>query len=265
MEGPLHSLRQPSLSCPVWQYTMIDETLPSEKELEKFFEKDVLCWEKANQVLQKTRAAKIKKRNKLKKTIQGAEVDKTIQALNDTQPLRTVDTVDELIQIAKETYGNYQRQRGTAKKIFLNIASYFERHSQVIDVFIQHEPKFTALVWGSIRYLLQVVVDCKEASEVTANGIFLVAQHAERWSRMAKSFGDRRGVEEATVDLYYHVLDFLHSAIERFRQDKLARIQASFFNNARQEFETKVAKLRDAAERLDKEVDWGDKEESKAA
>ena len=75
----------------------------------------------------------------------------------------------------------------------------------------------------------QVVVDCKEASEVTANGIFLIAQHAERWSRMAKSFGDRQGVEEATVDLYYHVLDFLHSAIERFRQDKLGKSDFHFF------------------------------------
>ncbi|KAF5697458.1 tetratricopeptide-like helical [Fusarium globosum] len=217
MECPFHLLRQTSLSYPVWQYTMIDETLPSEKQLKKFFEKDALCWEKAN---------------------------------------KTVQTVDELIQIAKETYGNYQKQRGAAEKVFFNIASYFERHSQVIDVFIQQEPKFTALVWGSIRYLLQVVVDCKEASEVTANGIFLIAQHAERWSRMAKSFGDRQGVEEATVDLYYHVLDFLHSAIERFQRDKLVRLQESFFNSARREFETKVAKLRDAAERLDKEVDW---------
>ncbi|KAF4955751.1 hypothetical protein FGADI_4322 [Fusarium gaditjirri] len=198
----------------------MDEITPSEKELEKFFEKDAHCWEKAN------------------------------------LPLQTVGTVDELIQIAKETYDNYQKQRGTAEKIFVNIASYFERNSQVIDVFIQHEPKFTALVWGSIRYLLQVVVDCKEASEVTANGIFIIAQHAERWSRMAKSFGDRRRVEEATVDLYYHVLDFLHSAIERFRRRKLARLQASFFNNTRRELETKVAELRDAAERLDKEVDW---------
>ncbi|CCT73958.1 uncharacterized protein FFUJ_09206 [Fusarium fujikuroi IMI 58289] len=256
MECPFHPLRQTSLSYPVWQYTMIDETLPSEKQLKKFFEKDVLCWEKANQLLQKTWAAKIKKRNKLKKRTLGAEVDKTIQALNDTQPSRTVQTVDELIRIAKETYGNYQKQRGAAEKVFFNIASYFERHSQVIDVFIQQEPKFTALIWGSIRYLLQVVVDCKEASEVTANGIFLIAQHAERWSRMAKSFGDRQGVEEATVDLYYHVLDFLHSAIERFQRDKLTRLQASFFNSARREFETKVAKLRDAAERLDKEVDW---------
>ncbi|KAF5644071.1 hypothetical protein F52700_2639 [Fusarium sp. NRRL 52700] len=235
---------------------MIDETVPSEKELKRFFEKDALCWEKANLAFQGARAAKIKKRNKLTKTRKGAEVDKAIQALNDTEPLRTVKTVEELIQVAKETYGNYQRQKGPAEKVFLNIASCFERHSQVIDVFIQHEPKFTALVWGSIRYLLQVVVDCKEASEVTANGIFLIAQQAERWSRMAKSFGDKTRVEEATVDLYYHVLDFLHSAIERFRQDKLARLGASFFNSARQEFETKVAKLRDAAERLDKEVDW---------
>ncbi|KAF5606654.1 tetratricopeptide-like helical [Fusarium subglutinans] len=235
---------------------MIDETVPSEKELKRFFEKDALCWEKANLVLEKTRAAKIKKRKKLKKTIKDAEVDKTIQAPNDAQPLRTVETVDELIQMAKETYVNYQRQRGAVEKVFLNIASYFERHSQIIDVFIQQEPKFTALVWGSIRYLLQVVVDCKEASEVTANGIFLIAQHAERWSRMAKSFGEKRRVEEATVDLYYHVLDFLHSAIERFRRDKLARLQASFFNNTRQEFEKKVAQLQSAAARLDKEVDW---------
>ncbi|KAH7258919.1 uncharacterized protein BKA55DRAFT_294039 [Fusarium redolens] len=204
---------------------MSNKAPPSEADLEKFFEKDVICWKKAVQMVEEKRAKKQKRKpNKLKKkpNPSGSSEPDSSKSITDPDNAQqsTAVTAQELIQIAQTAHANSSKQRGTAKDIFYKIVFYFERHSQVIDVFIQQEPKFTAIVWGSIRYLLWVIVDYEQASEVTAEGILLVVQQAERWSRMARCYGHQQSVENATVYLYVQVLEFLQSATERFGQGK---------------------------------------------
>jgi hypothetical protein len=63
-------------------------------------------------------------------------------------------------------------------------------------------------------------VDIEQATEVTADGILLVVQQAERWSRMARRFGHCKSVEEATIHLYVQVLYFLQSADKHLKKSK---------------------------------------------
>jgi len=81
------------------------------------------------------------------------DLDKTEQ--------NTSITVQDLVltaQTAQKTLDDASRKRGKLKDVFFKIVFYLERNAQVINVFIQQEPKFTALVWGSIRYLLRVTI-----------------------------------------------------------------------------------------------------------
>ncbi|RFN52133.1 hypothetical protein FIE12Z_3685 [Fusarium flagelliforme] len=197
-----------------------------------------------------------KKKNKIKFSFSEdghstVDLDKTEQ--------NTSITVQDLVltaQTAQKALDDAVRKRGKLKDVFFKIVFYLERNAQVINVFIQQEPKFTALVWGSIRTLLLVIVDIEQATEVTADGILLVVQQAERWSRMAGRFGHRKSVEDATIHLYVQVLSFLKSAVDHLEKSKWARQRASFFNGVRDEFVSRVSKLRDAADRLDRAANW---------
>ncbi|KAM0244898.1 hypothetical protein ACHAP5_005804 [Fusarium lateritium] len=194
---------------------MTEKVSTSETQLKRFFEKDAACWEKADQRLNDIRMQKQKKSDKKTKQVNnnGSTTD------SDSNPqLAKVETVQDVIKAAQKAYSDSMGKKGKAKKTFDKIVSWLHLHAQVIDVCIQQEPKTTALVWGSIRFLLQVIVDCEQATEVTADGILLVVQHTKRWSRMAQCFGNQTSVEEALTDLYVLVLDFLQSATERFRK-----------------------------------------------
>jgi hypothetical protein len=114
-------------------------------------------------MVEEKRAKKQKRKpNKLKKkpNPSGSSEPDSSKSITDPDNAQqsTAVTAQELIQIAQTAHANSSKQRGTAKDIFYKIVFYFERHSQVIDVFIQQEPKFTAIVWGSIRYLLRVYI-----------------------------------------------------------------------------------------------------------
>lgn len=74
---------------------------------------------------------------------------------------------------------------------------------------------------------MQAAVDIEEASEVTANGILLIAQHTGRWAKMARCFGYEPGVEEALTDLYVQVLGFVLPAMRHLHKGPWGKL----FNN----------------------------------
>ncbi|KAJ4122983.1 hypothetical protein NW768_009974 [Fusarium equiseti] len=208
-----------------------DEIHLSDSEVSEFIEKDAICWQKAIEILDdEARAKQQCKQDKKKKKIEALLPDGSFPTVGlDKTEQNTSITLQDLIltaQTAQKALDDGVRKRGKLKDVFFKIVFYLERNAQVINVFIQQEPKFTAIVWGSIRCLLQVIVDIEQAIEVTADGILLVVQQAERWSRMAGRFGHRKSVEDATIHLYVQVLYFLQSAVEHLKKSKWATKRA---------------------------------------
>ncbi|KAM0279797.1 hypothetical protein ACHAO9_011532 [Fusarium lateritium] len=232
---------------------MTEKVSASETKLERFFQKDAVCWEIAAQRLDGIRMQKQKKSDK--KTRQVDDNESTTDSDGSPQ-LAKVETVQDVIKAAETAYSDSVVKKGKAKKTICRIVSWLHSHAQVIDVCIQQEPKTTALVWGSIRFLLQVIVDCEQATEVTADGILLVVQHTRRWSRMAQCFGNQKDVEDALIDLYVLVLDFLQSATKRFQKGSWARLKESTCTKVQAKFAAKLIRLREAETRLDKEAIW---------
>ncbi|KAG5657886.1 hypothetical protein KAF25_007919 [Fusarium avenaceum] len=238
---------------------MDEKKPPSGEQLEKFFEKDVACWEIAIQRLDIIRKTESKRKKKSKK-LEGNNL--TSNSVGTT-PLAKVESVQDLIRAAQTAHFKLVGSRGKFGEIFHKIVSCLDRNSQVIDVCIQQEPKTTALIWGPIRFLLQVIMDSEKATEITVDGIFLVVQHTGRWSRMAQCFGDLESVKEALVQLYVQVLDFLQCATKRFQKKSLARVGKSVYTSAKDKFATKLTKLKEAADLFDKTAQWESIEDNK--
>ncbi|RBR25208.1 uncharacterized protein FIESC28_01943 [Fusarium coffeatum] len=192
---------------------MKDEIELSESEISEFIEKDAVCWQKANEIVdEEARAKQHCKQKKKKNTIKPSLAEGSHSTVDlDKIEQNTSITVQDLVLTAQ-----------TAQKALDD----------------------------------SVIVDIEQAIEVTADGILLVVQQTERWSRMARRFGHRKSVQDATIHLYVQVIYFLQSAREHLERSKWARKRASFFNGVRDEFVLKVSKLRDAADRLDRAANW---------
>ncbi|KAF4975552.1 hypothetical protein FZEAL_7667 [Fusarium zealandicum] len=210
---------------------MVVETSSSNEELAKFFEKDAVCWEIA---IQRHNNSLKHGKNKLNKYYVSLKDEKSILVSGADVSHTTVASAKDLINAAKTALSSSVAKRGKGETIFYQIVSFFQTHAHAINVFIQQEPRITALVWGSIRLLLQVVTDSEQASEVIAEGIFLITQHTGRWGTMARAFGHEQSVEEALINL----------------------LMPSTYSSVRETFAAKLHKLREAAEALDKEVFW---------
>ncbi|KAM0186944.1 hypothetical protein ACHAPI_011451 [Fusarium lateritium] len=179
---------------------MTEKVSASETKLERFFQKDAVCWEIAAQRLDGIRMQKQKKSDK--KTRQVDDNESTTDSDGSPQ-LAKVETVQDVIKAAETAYSDSVVKKGKAKKTICRIVSWLHSHAQVIDV----------------------IVDCEQATEVTADGILLVVQHTRRWSRMAQCFGNQKDVEDALIDLYVLVLDFLQSATKRFQKGSWGEFQ----------------------------------------
>lgn len=67
-------------------------------------------------------------------------------------------SIGDLIDTANDVKRRSQADKSRCRQKFDNILNWFRQYGQVVDVMIQHQPEITALVWGSIRLLLTVML-----------------------------------------------------------------------------------------------------------
>ncbi|RMJ01883.1 hypothetical protein CDV36_015592 [Fusarium kuroshium] len=182
--------------------------------LAKFLEIDARCWKAAIQIHNRELPGGNDKPHKYYIPVEGDN----LTVLGGVVCKSPVASTNDLVKAAETAYQKSAGKRGKGAKVFYSIVSCFQMYSKAIDVFIQQEPRTTALIWGTIRILLQAAVDSEEASELTANGILLIAQHAGRWAKIGRCFGYEHSVEEALTDLYVQVLGFLLPAIHHLHK-----------------------------------------------
>jgi hypothetical protein len=74
------------------------------------------------------------------------------------------ESVSEIKEVKKlfETAQNAKLQHDEGRKGYSGyprkILKEIHKYAQVVDVFIQQQPEITAVIWGSIRFLIQVLL-----------------------------------------------------------------------------------------------------------
>jgi len=61
-----------------------------------------------------------------------------------------------LMVTALQSYQSLKKRRGPLATTLIRIYRSFKQYARAVDVFIQCDPTIAALVWGSVRILLQV-------------------------------------------------------------------------------------------------------------
>ncbi|KAK3385125.1 hypothetical protein B0H63DRAFT_179619 [Podospora didyma] len=144
--------------------------------------------------------------------------------------------------------------RSSLEYIYSHIVDQIRIHSAAIDVFIQQQPSITAVVWGSVRLILQTVIDKEEASKIAGQGILEILGQIDRWSTAATIFATNSRVQDVVVKLYVETLGFLALAKEHLGLSGLQRFGESVIGSKREKLHSKLRSLKSAAKLLDLEV-----------
>jgi hypothetical protein len=69
---------------------------------------------------------------------------------------QNIGGIAELLNAIGIARAKFHGTRGVHEAVAHKIAHTLNRYAAVVDVMIQQQPNITAVVWGSIRFLLQV-------------------------------------------------------------------------------------------------------------
>ncbi|KAI1125326.1 hypothetical protein F5Y10DRAFT_11591 [Nemania abortiva] len=144
---------------------------------------------------------------------------------------------DELMATAIGSYQKLTKKRSPFAIALIRIYSSLRQYSRAIDVFIQCDPTIAALVWGSIRVLLQMGDEEEQASRTAGEGIMEIVRHAGRWEQVsaASDILNSSRIQKQLVALYVRVLDFLVSSTQWLRRGTLGKMPQPWWSFVVQE------------------------------
>jgi hypothetical protein len=65
-------------------------------------------------------------------------------------------SIQDLFETSIQANSQYENTKKGRSRIFIRMANIVNKYSKAVDVFIQQQPDITAVVWGSVRFLIQV-------------------------------------------------------------------------------------------------------------
>ena len=68
-----------------------------------------------------------------------------------------IQTIEDIFKTSLQANLSHDRSREGATDVFNKVFKIVDKYAKVIDVFIQQQPDITAVVWGSVRFLIQVL------------------------------------------------------------------------------------------------------------
>lgn len=71
---------------------------------------------------------------------------------------RDANGIDEIHAVLDACYTKYRDKKDGQKvrKCIRNLISKIHHYGNILDVFVQHHPEYTSLVWGAFKFLLVV-------------------------------------------------------------------------------------------------------------
>jgi hypothetical protein len=74
-----------------------------------------------------------------------------------SENIPVIQTIEDIFKTSIQAKSIHDRSRKGATGVFNKVSRIVNKYAKVIDVFIQQQPDITAVVWGSVRFLTQVL------------------------------------------------------------------------------------------------------------
>ncbi|KAJ9605959.1 hypothetical protein H2200_009808 [Cladophialophora chaetospira] len=135
--------------------------------------------------------------------------------------LHLVSYVQDVLDVVNKSMEEYQSQRENSKvrKWLERLSRRIRFYDGVLDVLAQFHPEYTALVWGSIKFLIVALVNHGDHIAILAKALSHIADILPRVELKSMLYPTPR-MKAAVTDLCGHILRFLIRARDWYEEGK---------------------------------------------
>ncbi|KAG9228458.1 hypothetical protein BJ875DRAFT_500714 [Amylocarpus encephaloides] len=152
---------------------------------------------------------------------------------------------------------NLTRQYTKPNHGFEKFVGQVNKYAKVIDVFIQQYPDITAVLWGSIRFIVQVAVEEGEQGDQVSEALANIVQSIGRWRILfLDEFWELDRIHAGLIKLYASIVDFLVRTKRFYSKSKAVRLARAALTPSREDFTLAIKNILKQAEKLEQDYHW---------
>ncbi|KAF8248446.1 hypothetical protein K440DRAFT_660785 [Wilcoxina mikolae CBS 423.85] len=140
-----------------------------------------------------------------------------------------------------------------ARRILPFLESVYQ-FSSIVDTFIQSNPMVSALVWGSIKFLIMVAMNFSSYFEKLAEMIEKLGFLCPVFDRIHKLYPDSVELCNSVCAFYATAITFCIDALKFFKTDGLRQFQKTLWRPFKLQFSDIERRLQEQSENIDREL-----------
>ncbi|KAH7304083.1 hypothetical protein B0I35DRAFT_401700 [Stachybotrys elegans] len=154
-------------------------------------------------------------------------------------------------QLDRET--QLKKGRGVAGR-FISVLQSVQAFSAVVDTFVSSNPEIAALVWGSIKFALLIVVNFTSYFEALSSLFMSFSNHCPRFSEYQALYPASTRLQKALCDFHASIIRCCKHILEAVQRPWQKQLLKAFSQSFSQEFRPDVNDIRNLAKEVTSEI-----------
>ncbi|KAF4810565.1 Ankyrin repeat and KH domain-containing protein 1 [Colletotrichum siamense] len=149
-----------------------------------------------------------------------------------------------LVFTAQLDWSTTQRNSPSKGTRLISVLQYVRDSSVIIDTFVSSHPEIAALVWGSVRLTMQVVLNFASYYERVSDLFMQFSRDCPRFSEYQALFPNSPGLQKAVCDFNASIIYCCKHVVEAIQRPWQTHLRNAFLQSFQQEFNPDLEMIR---------------------
>ncbi|KAI8299465.1 Ankyrin repeat domain-containing protein 17 [Colletotrichum sp. SAR11_240] len=164
---------------------------------------------------------------------------------SDLDNLKGIPDADAaLVFTAQLDWSTTQRNSPSKGTRLISVLQYVRDSSVIIDTFVSSHPEIAALVWGSIKLTMQVVLNFTSYYERVSDLFMQFSRDCPRFAEYQALFPNSPGLQKAVCDFNASIIHCCKHVVEAIQRPWQTHLRKAFFQSFQQEFNPDLERIR---------------------
>ncbi|KAF4918219.1 Ankyrin repeat domain-containing protein 29 [Colletotrichum viniferum] len=164
---------------------------------------------------------------------------------SDLDKLKGIPDADAaLVFTAQLDWSTTQRNSPSKGTRLISILQYVRDSSVIIDTFVSSHPEIAALVWGSVKLTMQVVLNFASYYERVSDLFMQFSRDCPRFAEYQALFPNSPGLQKAVCDFNASIIHCCKHVVEAIQRPWQTHLRKAFFQSFQQEFNPDLERMR---------------------
>ncbi|EQB44797.1 hypothetical protein CGLO_16412 [Colletotrichum gloeosporioides Cg-14] len=164
---------------------------------------------------------------------------------SDLDKLKGIPDVDAaLVFTAQLDWSTTQRNDPSKGTRLISVLQYVRDSSVIIDTFVSSHPEIAALVWGSVKLTMSVVLNFASYYERVSDLFMQFARDCPRFAEYQALFPNSPGLQKAICDFNASIIYCCKHVVEAIQRPWQTHLRNAFLQSFQQEFNPDLEMIR---------------------